>query len=344
MTVSMVTAGKGGHAGGHLKTGMIPERCVKEEVNDVKENSCGAAQASVTPGPRITLRTEDVLQTGIVPDPGRVVRAVVMTARAVAKARKVVRKEKGNMEMLPVPRDIAAELRQVHGGRATDGIRRNGTPMAGSTAGILAGIPIGITPGTGRSLDSLQVGELAKELTPWSRILKMQVKDDVNPEVAKDRQNQKCHQGQRNRSLRRSCPCRGSQPIRHLHLPRGMHARRRKRKQHHRGESLPEDRSVAVVTETAMNAGEIEVTTAIGEMKVKGAATLMEAEIEGRMRIGHAVGHLEKRKRRTLPRSPKLARRAAEMVVVDQVAAIVATPTATKRSPKSRRSEWRIRL
>jgi hypothetical protein len=61
------------------------------------------------------------------------------------------------------------------------------------------------------------------------------------------------------------------------------------------------------------------------------------------MRIGHAVGHLEKRKRRTLPRSPKLARRAAEMVV-DQVAAIVATPTATKRSPKSRRSEWRIRL
>ena len=39
-----------------------------------------------------------------------------MTARAVAKARKVVRKEKGNMEMLPVPQDIAAELRQVHGG------------------------------------------------------------------------------------------------------------------------------------------------------------------------------------------------------------------------------------
>jgi hypothetical protein len=344
MTVSMVIAGKGGHAGGHLKTGMIPERCVKEEVTDVKESSCSAAQASVTRGPKITPRTEDVLQTAIVPDPERVVRAVVMTARAVAKARKVVRKEKGNMEMLPVPRDIAAELRQVHGGRATDGIRRNGTPMAGSTAGILAGIPIGTTPGTGRSLDSLQLGELAKRLTPWWRILKMQVKDDVNPEVAKDRQNQKCHQGQRNRSLRRSCPCRGSQPIRHLHLPRGMHARRRKRKQHHRGESLPEDRSAAVVTETAMNAVEIEVTTAIGEMKVKGTATLMEAEIEGRMRIGHAVGHLEKRKRRTLPRSPKLARRAAEMVVVDQVAAIVATPTAMKRSPKSRRSEWRIRL
>ena len=128
----------------------------------------------MTPVPRTT-RTEDELEIATSPDLGKGARAVATVARAVAKARKVERKERGNTGMLPDPLDIAAMLRQVHGGRATDGITRNGSRMAGKPVGILNGIgtPTGsISPGDG-SLDNLQRQGLAGMPTPWWKMWQM---------------------------------------------------------------------------------------------------------------------------------------------------------------------------
>ena len=101
-------------------------------------------------------RPEDVPVAGIILGPGKVARAVVMTARAVAKARKVVRKEKGSMT-LPAGQGTVAEPLRAHGGRAADG-----SP----------GIQIGITLMTGKIQDSSQLGDPDMKVIPWWGILR----------------------------------------------------------------------------------------------------------------------------------------------------------------------------
>ena len=119
----------------------------------------------------------------------------------------------------------------------------------------------------------------------------------------------------------------------------------RKRNHLRHEENLPEGRNAEVAVETPMNAVQTEVTTKVGVMRVRGTAETTVGEIGGRMKTGLDVNHLVKRNGRTLPRSPKQARRAAVMAgeVVDLVVAVT-TPTAMKRSPKNQKSELRIPL
>ena len=131
----------------------------------------------------------------------------------------------------------------------------------------------------------------------------------------------------------------------HLHLQKiRRHVQRRRSHLLHE-ENLPKGRNAEVAAETPMNAVQTEVTTKVGVMRVRGTAETTVGEIEGRMKTGLDVNHLVKRNGRTLPRSPKQARRAAVMAgeAVDLVVAVT-TPTAMRRSQKNQKSELRILL